>query len=106
MGQTKTVGAGMALMLAAGTLTAFTSGAHAADSLPIIPGAAGFGMETPAGSGRHLMTASLGPGGDASMVGHWDFDDETAKDGVLVGTAVIVKRDTRDTPWASTGRAP
>jgi len=28
--------------------------AHAAPPLPIIPGAHGFGMETPAGSGRHL----------------------------------------------------
>ncbi|MBS3764476.1 MAG: hypothetical protein KGZ25_14355 [Planctomycetes bacterium] len=32
----------------------FTGMAGAGESLPIIPGAAGFGMETPAGSGRHL----------------------------------------------------
>ena len=29
------------------------------NTLPIIPGAAGFGMETPAGSGRHLQDVSL-----------------------------------------------
>ena len=32
-------------------------------------GAAGFGMQTPAGSGRHLMMASLETGWDASLVG-------------------------------------
>jgi hypothetical protein len=35
---------------------AMTSTVTAAEKLPIIPGAAGWGMETPAGSGRHLDT--------------------------------------------------
>lgn len=60
--------------------------------LPIIPGAHGFGIQTPAGSGRHLMMASLGTGWDASLVGHWNFDDGTAQGGSLVGTAAIVSR--------------
>jgi hypothetical protein len=47
----------------------------AAESLPIIPGAAGFGMETPAGSGRHLgvpktrvvKVTNLNPEGPGSL---------------------------------------
>jgi len=61
--------------------------------LPIIPGAAGFGMQTPAGSGRHLQDVSLEPGWDASLVGHWNFNDGTAGGGTLTGDAAIVKRD-------------
>ena len=61
-------------------------------SFPIIPGAAGFGMETPAGSGRHLITAPLKPGWDASLVGHWDFDNGTPGGGTLEGDAAIVER--------------
>jgi hypothetical protein len=49
--------------------------AHAARPLPIIPGAAGFGMETPAGSGRHLdvpkttviKVTNLNPDGPGSL---------------------------------------
>ena len=61
--------------------------------LSIIPGAAGFGMETPAGSGRHLQDVSLEPGWDDSLVGHWDFNDGTAGGGTLTGDAAIVRRD-------------
>jgi len=61
--------------------------------LPIIPGAHGFGMETPAGSGRHLDDVALESGWDASLVGHWDFNDGTAGGGTLTGDATIVKRD-------------
>jgi len=42
------------LLTAAIVGSALFSRAPAAEPLPIIPGAAGFGMETPAGSGRHL----------------------------------------------------
>ena len=40
---------GLVMVFLAGTTTV-----SAAEDLPIIPGAAGWGMETPAGSGRHL----------------------------------------------------
>jgi len=43
-----------AAALAAAALTARASGASGARPLPIVPGAAGFGIHTPAGSGRHL----------------------------------------------------
>jgi len=69
------------------------SRASAKEPLPIIPGAVGFGMKTSAGSGRHLRDASLESGWDASLVGHWDFDDGTADGGALAGDASIVKRD-------------
>ena len=62
---------------------------QAAESLPIIPGAAGFGMETPAGSGRHLHDVSLEDNWDASLVGHWDFD-EGKSGGTLEGDAALV----------------
>jgi len=87
------LGIEVALALVVAALMVSPLGTYAAEPLPAIPGAAGFGIETPAGSGRHLMTASLEPGWDASLVGHWDFDDGTAEDGVLVGTAAIVKRN-------------
>jgi len=64
-----------------------------ADKLSIIPGAHGFGMDTPAGSGRHLHDASLELGWDDSLVGHWGFNDGTAGGGTLTGDAAIVKRD-------------
>ena len=48
-------------------------------------------METPAGSGRHLMTASLKPGWDAALVAHWNFDDGTPG-GTLEGDAAFVER--------------
>lgn len=62
---------------------------QAADSLPIIPGAAGFGMDTPAGSGRHLHDVSLEDNWDASLVAHWDFDDGKPG-GTLEGAAALV----------------
>ncbi len=66
---------------------------QAAESLPIIPGAHGFGVQTPAGSGRHLKDVSLESGWDASLVGHWNFNDGTPGGGTLTGNAAIVKRD-------------
>jgi len=62
---------------------------QAAEPLPIIPGAAGFGMETPAGSGRHLHDVSLEDNWDALLVGHWDFD-EGKSGGTLEGDAALV----------------
>ena len=59
--------------------------------LPIIPGAHGFGMGTPAGSGRHL-NLSLKPGWDAALVGHWSFDDGLPKDRTAVGAPALVAR--------------
>ena len=47
----------MGLMRVAGAVAALAvlaAASSAAEPLPIIPGAAGFGMDTPAGSGRHL----------------------------------------------------
>ncbi|MFW6107062.1 MAG: hypothetical protein ACOC8A_00075 [bacterium] len=44
----------VASALVGGALSLGGIEASAAESLPIVPGAAGFGMETPAGSGRHL----------------------------------------------------
>jgi len=85
MNRMKATGIEVALTLAA----VFASGAHAAESLPTIPGAAGFGMETPAGSGRHLMNVKLEPGWDAALVHHWDFDDGKSG-GTLEGDAVLV----------------
>lgn len=65
----------------------------AGEPLPIIPGAAGFGMYTPAGSGRHVQDASLEPGWDDALVGHWDFDGGTPHGAELAGDAAFVKRD-------------
>jgi len=62
--------------------------ALAADALPIIAGAHGFGMETPAGSGRHLDRAKLQPGWDKALVGHWAFDDGKPG-GTLSGDAAL-----------------
>jgi hypothetical protein len=45
-----------AAALAAAALMVQAPRASGEAPLPIIPGAAGFGMETPAGSGRHLDT--------------------------------------------------
>jgi len=77
----------------AAALAALVPGASEAEEkkrkLPIIPGAAGFGMETPAGSGRHLISAKLEPGWDASLVRHWDFDDGKPG-GTLGGDAALV----------------
>jgi len=62
--------------------------ACAADPLPIIPGAAGFGINTPAGSGRHLDRAKLTLGWDAALVAHWSFDDGKPG-GTLSGDAAL-----------------
>jgi len=65
----------------------------AAAPLPIIPGAhEGFGMDTPAGSGRHLDQAKLQPGWDKALVGHWTFDDGKPG-GTLTGDAKLVVRN-------------
>ena len=68
-----------------------SSNAFAAKPLPIIPGAHGFGMETPAGSGRHLNEAKLKPGWDKALVAHWDFDDGKPG-GTLQGDAKLIAR--------------
>ena len=82
-------------------LAALTSGLHAREALPVIPGEHPglFGMTTPAGSGRHLLDSDLSDRVLSSVVAHWDFDDMTAHDqrhsgvnGVLVGDAKIVRR--------------
>ena len=65
--------------------------ACAADPLPIIPGAVGFGINTPAGSGRHLDVAP-DPGLARAIAGHWTFDDAAPKGGTLSGNATLVKR--------------
>jgi len=62
------------------------------NALPIIPGAHGFGMETPAGSGRHLDQARLKPGWDAARVAHWNFDEGLPAGGELTGDAAFVNR--------------
>ena len=74
--------------------------AWAAEPLPIIPGAVGFGMETPAGSGRHVLNSKLAPDWDKTLVGSWSFDDATTKSnagnavvGKLEGDAKLVGRD-------------
>ena len=64
----------------------------AGEGLPVVPGAHGFGMETPAGSGRHLEGVELRPGWDDSLVGHWDFDGGVPDGGELTGDATIVGR--------------
>jgi len=61
-------------------------------ALPILPGAAGFGMETPAGSGRNLFRAKLQLGWDKDLVARWDFDNGVPKGGELAGTAKFVAR--------------
>jgi len=66
--------------------------AQAKKPLSIIPGAHGFGMDTPAGSGRHLLDTSLEPGWDAALVGHWNFDDGKPG-GALLGDAKLVRRE-------------
>jgi len=73
-----------------------SSSAKAAEekpALPIIPGAHNsFGMETVAGSGRHLNEAKLKPNWDKALVAHWDFDDGKPG-GTLTGDAKLVARD-------------
>jgi len=69
----------------------FTGAAGAGDALPVLPGAAGFGMETPAGSGRHLRDVSLEAGWDQALVGRWDFD-AGKPGGTLEGDAALVAR--------------
>ena len=64
----------------------------AAEPLPIVPGAHGFGMETPAGSGRHLEGVELKQGWDDSLAGHWDFDGDAPQTGDLTGDAAVVSR--------------
>jgi hypothetical protein len=54
---------------------------QASESLPIFADAVGFGMETPAGSGRHLQEVSLEPNWDASLVGLWNFNDGQPPEG-------------------------
>lgn len=83
----------MKLALAVAALTVLVSAGYSAEPLPIIPGAAGFGIDTAAGSGRHWQNVSLEPGWDASLVGHWNFDDGTTGGGKLIGDAAIVTRD-------------
>ena len=63
------------------------SAALAADPLPVIPGAAGFGIETPAGSGRHVLNSKLAPDWDRNLVGYWNFDDGTTKSAARDGIA-------------------
>jgi hypothetical protein len=63
----------------------------AADPLPIIPGAWGFGMDTPAGSGRHLDVAP-DPGLAKPVAGHWTFDDGVPNGGTLSGDVSLVER--------------
>jgi len=63
-----------------------------AKPLPIIPGSAGFGMDTPAGSGRHLTSASLIPGSPGSTVHQWHFDDGLPKEAKSVGAPALVAR--------------
>jgi len=61
--------------LAGVALAVVAPAASAAEPLPIIPGAAGFGMDTPAGSGRHLdvpktrviKVINLNPSGPGSL---------------------------------------
>ena len=65
------------------------------ESLPIIPGAAGFGIETPAGSGRHVLNSKLAPGWDKNRVGYWSFDENTAKNDAEGGVAVKLEGDAR-----------
>ena len=62
-------------------------------ALPIIPGGhQRFGMQTPAGSGRHLRDVSLPADWDTGLVGRWDFDEGIPDGGELVGDAAIVER--------------
>ena len=74
------------------------SAALAADPLPIIPGAAGFGIDTPAGSGRHVLDSQLPPDWDKHLVGWWNFNDGTTKStagdavGKLEGDAKLIDR--------------
>jgi hypothetical protein len=60
--------------------------------LPIIPGAAGFGMETSAGSARHLRDTMLQRGWDDALVAHWDFDDGLPQGGEIMGDASFAGR--------------
>ena len=91
MRKTKTIVVRSVLVFALSLLTACS---FADDTrLPIIPGAAGYGMETPAGSGRHLDGLSLEPGWEDALVGHWNFEDGLPADGKLTGDASIVERD-------------
>ena len=65
----------LATALVGAVLIVLASDGLAAEPLPIIPGAAGFGMETPAGSGRHLAlpktrvirVTNLNPKGPGSL---------------------------------------
>ena len=57
-------------------------------------------MNTPAGSGRHIINASLEASWDSSLAGWWNFNDATANDssshnndGVLYGNAAFVQMD-------------
>ena len=93
MRRTKRMNVAVALTLAVTTLAVLVSAAYSAEPLPIIPRAAGFGMDTPAGSGRHVQDVSLKPDWDASLVGHWNFDDGTTGNGTLVEDAAVLKRD-------------
>lgn len=74
-----------------------TGPAKTATALPIIPGAAGFGMQTPAGSGRHLRGLSAGPATRQAVLRHWDFDDGVPAGGELTGESAFVKRGNRQT---------
>jgi len=69
------------------------SSALAADPLPIIPGAHGFGMDTPAGSGRHVLNSKRQPDWDKNLVGYWNFDDGTTKSSAKNGVAGKLEGD-------------
>jgi len=83
---------GICATLSAMMLSSSVRAAEEKAPLPIVPGAAGFGMETPAGSGRHLNEAKRKPGWDKALVAHWDFDDGKPG-GTLTGDARLVARD-------------
>ena len=59
--------------------------------LPIIPGAAGFGMNTPAGSGRHL-DVTPDPGLAKAVAAHWTFDDGAPEKDEITGDASLIER--------------
>ena len=73
----------LATTLVGAVLIAQAFDVSAAEPLPIIPGAAGFGMETPAGSGRHLSVpktrvirvTNLNPKGPGSLRAALEAED-------------------------------
>jgi hypothetical protein len=65
--------------------------ARAEERIPVIPGAWGFGINTPAGSGRHLDVAP-DPGLAKAVAGRWIFDDGTPEKGKITGDASLIER--------------